>query len=86
MLLAAILVMALQSGREAPADRVFLGLALVLAIRLADRDWGASLADRPVIAIILAIAAGFGVLLPVTQGLVLVCLALALHYGTRKDN
>lgn len=86
VLLAAVLVMALDGWREAPADRVFLGVALVLAARLADREWGASLADRPIVAAILAIAAGFGVLLPVTQALVLVCLALALHYGTRKHN
>lgn len=86
ILLAAVLVMALDGWREAPIDRVFLGVTLVLALRLADRKWGASLVDRPVMAAILAISTVFSALLPVTQALVLVCLALALHYGTRDDN
>lgn len=86
ILLAGILVMALDGWRESPVDRLFLAVALVLGLRLADRDWGATLADRPVIAAILAISAVFGALLPVTQFLILACLALALHYGTRTHN
>lgn len=86
ILLAGILVMALDGWREAPLDRVFLGVALVLSLRLADRDWGATLVDRPVVAAILGISTIFSALLPVTQVLMLACLALALHYGTRGDN
>lgn len=85
-LFAAILVMALDGWREAPLDRLFLAAALVLTLRLADREWGATLVDRPVVAAILAISTIFSALLPITQVLVLACLVLTLHYGTRGDN
>ena len=83
ILLAALVAMALDKGAVAASDRIFLATALVLALRLADRDWGAALADRPVTAALLGLGAGIGLLLPTVQVLIVVCLILALHFGTR---